>query len=243
MVTIEQAPPRARPKRSDSVFFPLMAITLALVVFAGFAPTYYLKYQFNGPPLSLLKMIHGAAFTGWIALLVTQTGLIASNRRDVHRKLGVVGAGLAGLMVVLGTMLAIDALRRGFVPPGAPPSPAAFFAVPMGDMAAFIAMVSLGVINRKRMDYHKRYMLLATAAIIDAAVARIPLAIIQQAALPMSFLVSDLFILAVALYDLATKRRVHPATIWSGVIIIGSQALRVWIGGTQIWHDFAASLL
>ena len=243
MVTIEQAPPRARPRRSDSVFFPLTAITMALVVFAGFAPTYYLKYQFNGPPLSLLKMIHGAAFTGWIALLVTQTGLIASNRRDLHRTLGVAGAGLAGLMVVLGTMLAIDALRRGFVPPGAPPSPAAFFAVPMGDLAAFIAMVSLGVINRKRMDYHKRYMLLATAAIIDAAVARIPLAIIQQAALPMSFLVSDLFILAVALYDLATKRRVHPATIWSGVIIIGSQALRVWIGGTQIWHDFAASLL
>ena len=243
MVTIEQAPPRARPRRSDSVFFPLTAITMALVVFAGFAPTYYLKYQFDGPPLSLLKMIHGAAFTGWIALLVTQTGLIASNRRDLHRTLGVAGAGLAGLMVVLGTMLAIDALRRGFVPPGAPPSPAAFFAVPMGDLAAFIAMVSLGVINRKRMDYHKRYMLLATAAIIDAAVARIPLAIIQQAALPMSFLVSDLFILAVALYDLATKRRVHPATIWSGVIIIGSQALRVWIGGTQIWHDFAASLL
>jgi hypothetical protein len=226
MVTIEQTPPRARPRRSDSVFFPLMAITMALVVFAGFAPTYYLKYQFNGPPLSLLKMIHGAAFTAWITLLVTQTGLIASNRRDLHRPLGVAGAGLAGLMVVLGTMLAIDALRRGFVPPGAPPSPAAFFAVPMGDMAVFIAMVSLGVINRKRMDYHKRYMLLATAAIIDAAVARIPLAIIQ-----------------VALYDLAIKRRVHPATIWSGVIIIGSQALRVWIGGTQIWHDFAASLL
>jgi hypothetical protein len=243
MVTIEQAPPRARPRRSDSVFFPLMAITMALVVFAGFAPTYYLKYQFNGPPLSLLKMIHGAAFTAWIALLITQTGLIASNRRDIHRKLGVAGAGLAGLMVVLGTMLAIDALRRGFVPPGAPPSPSAFFAVPMGDMAAFIAMVSLGVINRKRMDYHKRYMLLATAAIIDAAVARIPLAIIQQAALPMAFLVSDLFVLAVALYDLATKRRVHPATIWSGVIIVGSQALRMWIGGTQIWHDFATSLL
>jgi hypothetical protein len=243
MVTIEQAPPRARPRRSDSVFFPLMAIAMALIVFAGFAPTYYLKYQFNGPPLSLLKMIHGAAFTGWIALLITQTGLIASNRRDIHRKLGVAGAGLAGLMVVLGTMLAIDALRRGLVPPGAPISPAVFFAVPMGDMAAFITMVSLGVINRKRMDYHKRYMLLATAAIIDAAVARIPLAIIQRAALPMAFLVSDLFILAVVLYDLATKRRVHPATIWSGVILIGSQALRMWIGGTQFWHDFAASLL
>ena len=240
MVTIEQAP---RAKRSDSLFFPLMAITMALFVFAGFAPTYYLKYQFNGPPLSLLKMIHGAAFTGWIALLITQTGLVASNRRDLHRKLGVVGAGLAILMVVLGTMLAIDALRRGFVPPGAPISPATFFAVPMGDLAAFLAMVSLGVLNRKRMDYHKRYMLLATAAIIGAAVARIQLDLIQWAALPMSFLVVDLFILAVAAYDLAIKRRVHPATIWSGVIIIGSQALRMWIGGTRAWSDFANSLL
>src|SRR6185295_2421075 len=102
MVAIESTP-RARPKRSDSVFFPLMAIAMALVVFVGFAPTYYLREQFNGPPLNLLRMIHGAAFTGWIALLVTQTGLIAANRRDVHRKLGVAGAGLAVLMVILGT--------------------------------------------------------------------------------------------------------------------------------------------
>jgi len=242
MVTIEQVPPRARPRRSDSVFFPAMAITMALVVFAGFAPTYFLRAQFNGPPLSALKLIHGAAFTAWIALLITQTSLVAANRRDVHRKLGVAGAGLAALMVVLGTMLAIDALQRGFAPPGAP-SPIAFFAVPIGDMVAFVAMVSLGVINRKRMDYHKRYMLLATAAIVDAAVARIPLNVIQQGGMPVVFLVADLFILTVALYDLATKRRVHPATIWSGVIIIGSQVLRMWIGGTQAWHDLVVSLL
>ncbi len=240
MVTIEQAP--ARAKRSDSRFFPFMAIAIALVVFAGFAPTYYLKYQFNGPPLSLLKMVHGAAFTAWIALLVTQTGLIASNRRDLHRKLGVVGAGLAVLMVVLGTTLAVDALRRGFAPPGAP-SPIAFFAVPIADMVCFTVLVSLGVLNRKRMDYHKRFMLLATAAIIDAAVARIQLNVIQRAALPMSFLVVDLFILVVVLYDLATKRRVHRATIWGGIIIIGSQVLRMWIGGTQAWHDLVALLL
>jgi hypothetical protein len=243
MVTIEQVPPRARPRRGDSMFFPVMAIAMALVVFAGFAPTYYLKYQFNGPPLSLLKMIHGAAFTGWIALLITQTSLVAANRRDIHRKLGVAGAGLAVLMVALGTMLAIDTLRRGLVPPGAPVSPAAFFAVPIGDMVAFVMMVSLGVINRKRMDYHKRYMLLATAAIIDAAVARIPLNVIQWATMPMAFLVADLFILAVASYDLATKKRVHPATIWSGIIIISSQPLRMLIGGTQAWSDLAASLL
>jgi hypothetical protein len=239
MVTIDRAP---RQTRSDSIFFPTMAIIMALVVFAGFAPTYYLKYQFNGPPLSVLKMVHGAAFTAWIALLITQTGLVAGNRRDIHRKLGVAGACLAALVVALGTMLAIDALRRGFVPPGAP-SAAAFFAVPMGDMAAFTTLAGLGVLNRKRMDYHKRYMLMATAAIIDAAVARFPLGVIQQGGLPVVFLVSDLFVVAMALYDLAAKRRMHPATLWSGAILVGSQILRLWIGGTQFWHDFAMSLV
>ena len=241
MATIDQAAPR-RARRSDSVFFPSMAIVMALVVFAGFAPTYYLKYQFNGPPLNTLMMVHGAAFTAWIALLVTQTGLIANNRRDLHRKLGVLGAGLAVLMVVLATALAVYALRHGFAPVGAP-SPIVFFAVPMGDVVGFIAMIWLGISNRKRLDYHKRYMLLGTALITDAAVARIRLSIVQQAALPISFLVVDLFVVAMAVYDLATRRRVHPATLWSAVILVGSQALRMWIGGTQVWHDLVTRLL
>lgn len=238
MAAIEQA----RPRRSDSIFFPAMAIAMALVVFTGFAPTYYLKYQFAGPPLSLLMMIHGAAFTAWIAFLIVQTGLVAASRRDLHRMLGVAGACLAAMMVVLGTALAVETLRRGFFPPGTP-SAIAFFAVPMGDMAGFVVMICLGIINRKRLDHHKRYMLLGTALIMDAAAARIRLDVIQQAALPMSFLVCDLFILAVVIYDLWTKGRVHPATVWSAIIIVGSQVLRLWIGGTQIWHVFATSLL
>src|ERR1041385_6821040 len=124
MVTIETTAPRNRQKRSDSIFFPLMAIALAGIVFAGFAPTFYLREQFDGPPLSMLKLVHGTAFTAWIALLVTQTGLVAADRRNIHRKLGVAGFGLALLMVLLGTTLSLDALRRGMAPAGAP-SPAA----------------------------------------------------------------------------------------------------------------------
>ena len=75
------------------------------------------------------------------------------------------GGPQAGLLV--GRKKAVDALRRGVFVPGT--SAIAFFAVPMGDMAGFVAMVFLGVINRKRLDYHKRYMLLGTAAIALAA--------------------------------------------------------------------------
>src|SRR5256885_13375210 len=101
----------ARPLRRDSVFFPTMAIALAVVVFAGFSQTYYLKGYFDSPPLTPLRIVHGAVFTSWIALLIVQTAAVAANRRDVHRRLGLVGAAIAAAMVGLGTALAVSALR------------------------------------------------------------------------------------------------------------------------------------
>ena len=100
-------------------------------------------------------------------------------------------------------------------------------------------MLALGWMNRSRPDYHKRYMLLATAMLLDAAVARIPIGFIETNALIASVIGADLFIVAMMAYDFATKRRVHPATLWSALIIVGVQVGRIWLGGTQIWHDFA----
>lgn len=220
-----------------------MAVAMALTVFAGFARSWFLKSVFHAPPeLSVLIAVHGAVFTTWIAILIAQTSLVARNRRDLHRKLGVAGFIVAGLMLILGTMLAIDALHRGFTPAGGPP-PTVFFVVPIGDMVAFVPMLALGWMNRSRPDYHKRYMLLATAMLLDAAVARIPIGFIETNALPASVIGADLFIVAMMIYDFATKRRVHPATLWSALIIVVMQAGRGWLGGTQIWHDFAVWVL
>ena len=40
-------------------------------------------------------------------------------------------------------------------------------------------------------------------------------------------------------YDLATLRRVHPATLWGGLAIVISQPLRLAISGTGLWLGFA----
>ncbi|HSC60205.1 MAG TPA: hypothetical protein VLC29_03160 [Rhizomicrobium sp.] len=228
-----------RARRSDSIFFPTMALAMALTVFVGFARSWFLKPVFHAPPeLSALMVVHGAVFTAWIAILIAQTSLVANNRRDLHMKLGVAGFCVAALMLVLGTLLAVDALKRGFTPVGAPPPPV-FFAIPIGDMVAFIPMLALGWRNRRRPDYHKRYMILATALLLDAAVARIPLGFIESGGIVVAFVLADAFILLTALYDVATQRRVHPATLMGGAIIIASQVLRLLIGGTAAWQHFA----
>jgi len=56
--------------------------------------------------------IHGAAFTAWILLLVTQTSLVAAGAQNIHRRLGLAGFFLGCLMVILGVMASTDSLVR-----------------------------------------------------------------------------------------------------------------------------------
>jgi hypothetical protein len=236
MTTIDRTAPRMR---SDSIFFSFMALAMAGSVFAGFARSWFLKSIYHAPPdLSPLMIVHGAVFTAWMVILVVQTSFVAGNRRDLHMKLGVAGFAVAALMLVLGTVLAVDALKRGFTPPGAPSAPI-FFAIPIGDMIAFAALLALGWRNRPRTAYHKRYMLLATVVLLDAAFARVPLGFIETGGIVVAFALADVFVLLIAAYDLATSRRVHPTTLLGGAIVIGSQVLRLLIGGTAAWQHFA----
>ena len=97
------------------------AVGVCLVVFAGFAKSYYLKGLFGTPELPALRHIHGLVMTLWFGLLLVQARLVATRHVSLHRRLGVFGAVLAGLVLVVGTVTAIDAARRGSSP-GPPPS-------------------------------------------------------------------------------------------------------------------------
>src|SRR5437870_683872 len=69
-----------------------------LSAFAGFAPTYFLRGLSDKAPLSPLLHVHGAAFSAWLLLLVTQSTLVAAHRVAWHKRLGIFGAVLAAAM-------------------------------------------------------------------------------------------------------------------------------------------------
>jgi len=54
-----------------------------------------------------------------------------------------------------------------------------------------------------------------------------------------SFGLVDPLLLACASYDTMTKRRLHPAYFWGGLLVIVSHPLRLAIGGTSAWLAFA----
>jgi hypothetical protein len=243
MITVKRglaASPGLTARRRERLFYTGMAVTVVLTVFVGFARTYFLKSYFGAPALIPLLHLHGVVFTSWIVLFLTQNILVAAHRTDIHRRLGIFGAVIAVLMVAVGALTAIIRAKQAGAPiPGI--SPLAFLVIPLGDILVFSCLILGGFYFRRRADVHKRLMLLATISILAAAVARLPFEFLK-AGPPAFFGVTDLFILACLLYDLFTRRRVHRATLWGGLLIIVSQPLRLMIGGTHAWIVIATWL-
>lgn len=99
-------------------FFTGLALAIAITVFAGFAPIYYLRFYFTHTPLAGLLHLHGVFFTAWVLLFLVRSTLIAGGRTGLHRRLGVAGAVLAALLVAVGRR------RRSPEPRMAPGRPA-----------------------------------------------------------------------------------------------------------------------
>ncbi len=230
-------------RQGERRFFSGMAVAAALTVFAGFAPSYYLRAltgrsTFSGGALSPLLHVHGLLFTAWIALFVVQVRLVAARRIAVHRRLGYAAAALAAAMVVAGFLAAVDAARRGAAPPGIPAL--VFLAVPMADLVIFSTLVGLGIALRRRPDAHRRVMLVSTIAILTPAIARLPGV---MTAGPLAFFaLTDLFVVVAVVHDRATRGHVHPAYWTAGGLLLASQVGRLAISGSATWLAFAAWL-
>jgi hypothetical protein len=215
--------------RRDRHFFTGMALVAAFTVFIGFAPTYYLKNVTGAPPLPPLVHVHGLLFTAWIVLLIAQTSLVAVKRTDLHRRLGIVGGALAVAMTVIAYLTALGSFQRGRISPE-------IVVVPLTSVVIFPAFVSAALILRRDMEAHKRLMLIATTELLIAAVSRWP--VIAGVPPISTYAVTDLFVVALLIHDLVSRRRPHPATVWGGLVFIASQPLRQLLGGTAMWLTF-----
>lgn len=226
-------------RQTDRLFFSGMALASALILFLGFLPSYFYRST-ELPPLTPLYQLHGALFTAWIVLLVAQTALVAGGRTDIHRTLGVAGAALAAAVFIVGIAVSVETLRRNGGPPGG--DPRKFFAIPLGDIIVFGVLVGAAVLQRQQSETHKRLMLLATISLLTAAVARF-LRQVDMGGAPNLFYGTDIFVLALVIYDLVSRGRVHPATLWGGALVVGFKPLLFYVVAvTPPWLALADAL-
>lgn len=224
---------------SERRFFGVIALVIVGAVFLGFARSFYLKPLFPEwqAPAEPIFYVHGIAFTAWVLLLVVQTTLIARRRVARHRTVGAFGAVLAVAMVILGVWGALVAAQRptGFV--GIPVPPLQFLAIPLFSMVLFSLFVALGVALRRDAQAHKRLMVLASVQLVTAAIARWPVVMNYG---PLAFFaITDLFVVALALWDFRSRGKLHPVTLWGGLLTIVLQPAQLALSGTDAWLAFA----
>ncbi len=224
----------------ERTFFAGMAVLLCGIVVFGFSHTYFLAGMVRAPLPNTLLHVHGAVFTLWMILFLVQTALVSAKRVAWHRSLGIIGFCLPPLMIVLGTVTAIDALRRG-VRIG-PLDPSVSLAIPLLGMLAFAPVIFAAWRTRRQPDAHKRYILYATIGLSEAAFGRFPWS--QMGIPPAGGAVLGLALMLVLMlgYDLISLHRIHRSAMWAAPLTFVLGAFAVPIGMTPAWHNFAAFL-
>jgi hypothetical protein len=232
-----------KPSVRLRLFFVVMASAVIVTVFAGFAPTFYLRGSFaQTRPMSVLLHVHGIVFSAWVGLFLVQALLIARGSRQLHQRLGWIGAGIAAAMVILVTAAMVEQLRRvnGF-----PPPPLAL-ALSIFDIIVFATLVGAALYYRKRPDWHKRFMLAATIILLGAPMFRFIIHFVGIGDMAkvsiVSTLLVDAFFLPCFAYDLLTRRRIHPAYLVALALIVLDQVAQATVVSWPPWINLSNSL-
>lgn len=159
-------------RRERGRFFVAMAVVMLAINFIGFSPSYFLKPLFGTPELPFWTHVHGAVFTSWFVLFAVQAVLVRRRAIRLHRRVGRVGALLAILMVLSGSAIVYSRALEYDGSTGSLAGTALVVSANIALLFLFSLFVGLGVFYRARPDWHRRFMLLASLAMMPQALGR-----------------------------------------------------------------------
>ncbi|HWC00591.1 MAG TPA: hypothetical protein VG672_27985 [Bryobacteraceae bacterium] len=226
--------------------FYLAIIALAWVgILRGFGGDVANHLASHEAPYPIIVHVHAVVFVAWLALFTVQILLIRTKRLAVHKKLGYGLAWMAGLMVVLGPVTALTVHHLKLVNHLMTPAPVdqpQFLSIQFTDMLAFASLTATGLFFRKTPSAHKRLILLGTLYITDAGFARwlAPgfMHALGHTYWPFWFSLyfgPNLLVVLTGAYDLATRRRLHPAYLAGVIWVFAIQMLSVSLFFSPGW--------
>jgi len=223
----------------NKYFYFCMSLLIAVVVVYGFSHTVNDNLVHAHPIRPFILWCHAIAFSSWVVFFIVQSGLVRVRKVSIHRTLGWFGLALGIAMIVLGVTTAVTMAKFHAANGGGFGDAAAFLAIPLHDMVEFGTFFTLAIWWRKRPEWHRRFILIASCALTAAAWGRAPF-------LPFPWFYSgvDCLVLLGAVRDLIVMKRVHPIYLWALPAMIVAQTITIHIltHQTAAWMSFAGWL-
>ena len=246
--------------RERSSFYFYFSLVFVAIAFGGFARTYLIPAAtgtFDGPPL---LHVHGILFLGWTVLLAVQTNFAARGRIDRHRALGLVGISLATAMVFTAVAVVVRGLSYGSAI-GNGHGAKVLAVVPLTPIVLFVVLFSCAIAKVRKPEIHKRFIMLASIALLPPAIARVLLIFfgdgtrpnfaspvddidfVLKASLAAAFIAYVPLIAVLGVRDWRMVGRPHRVYWLGGLAMIVVQLLRVPLARTELWHSAMTALL
>lgn len=213
----------AAPMAREQSFYAKMALGLAIFILFAFGQFAARGFVDVGR-VPVIVHVHALAMTAWLAVLVVQATLAGRMDMRWHRRIGWSAMLLVVAIPPLAIGTCVTMLRLGAVPPFF--APAAFLSLVVVESLTFAALVFAAVALRRRTAWHRRLMLGSTLILLEPALGRLlpmPLLGIWGEWLAMLFQLGAAAI--IARHDLATRGRMHEATMLAGAAIVFTHVL------------------
>ncbi|MDB5733925.1 MAG: hypothetical protein JWP16_2355 [Alphaproteobacteria bacterium] len=245
MAYAADTPARTIVRPESKFFYFYLSIACVAVAFLGFAPTYWVPIATHSFKANPVVHIHGMLFFAWTLYLVYQSWLVAAGRVAKHRTVGLIGVSLATAMTIFGYLVAIASVRNASAA-GLAPQAIGFMIVPVTGITFFAVTVIAALVKIKQPQAHKRLMILATVAILPAAIARWFLTFLAPpGAFPTPGVdlapsaLSGLILVAGIVHDWRTRGKPHAVYVVGGSLFVVVHLLEAPVSQTAVWQSVA----
>jgi hypothetical protein len=225
--------------RHDGTMIAAVVFAVWLTIVAGFGIDIVRRAHIDALHVALIVHLHAIAYTGWLVLLGVQVWLVRAGRTAMHRRLGRGALILLPAMLVLGPATAYYGVANN---PWMPDKWISWLSVNFANAFGSVVLLSAGYLMRRDSAAHKRLMILGTIAVTEPGFSRIWAPFLEarlgEGYVPFfisTFIGTVLLVLAVGAYDLATRRRLHPAYIAGALWIFANEALATWLFYQPFW--------
>jgi hypothetical protein len=227
--------------RSPRRIYVALSFLCAVIVLVGFWPSYFGALTAGSVDRPVFIHFHAVVYVGWLAIFIAQTVFAATGRIGTHMALGRFAIGY-GVLVIGAGLVAAFGMFTLRVRAGDLVGAQERLVGPVLDMLVFVPVFAAAVYYRRRPELHKRLMVVATTALLIAAVGRMPF-LGQPRDLVLEHLIWSVPIVVAMANDLWRHRLVHPVYVLGMVVLLlEGRAMRLFLRDTDIWRDIAGGL-